>query len=368
MTIARRRPPEGRSGRAGGRPSARTQRGASAIEFAIAAPVVLMLGLGALQWALVFHARQSIEHAAIEAGRAGSVGNALPDAIETGLARGLLPYWSTLPEIRAIPDRQAATAAARNRLRQGRASGWIVVRRLSPTRESFADWAEAALDGWGRPLPGLLEIPNDNLQFAEQRSPNGGAAGTHLGLPVGRASGQTLVDANLLKLEIVYGVPMTVPLVGRIAALAGRMAGGCLSAERGGCAIFTAPDSSGRPVPRWPVATMATIRMQSPARQAADAPSRASLPQGTRFAGSIGAGAGAGSGAGGGTNAAGGTETPSTGAVSGPAAFRPPAGSPGDSYGGIDAASDGSLARPDSGWLSLGGESLFSVPGACVAP
>lgn len=334
------------------------QRGASAIEFAIAAPIVLLLGLGALQWALVFHARQAIEHAAIEAARSGSMGHALPDAIETGLARGLLPYWSTLPEIRALSDRQLATAAARVRLQQARAAGWVVIRRVAPTRESFADWAEPALDNWGRPITGLLEIPNDNLHYAEQRAPAGGAAGAHLGLPVGRQSGQTLLDANLLKIEIVYGVPMTVPLIGRIAALAGRALGGCLAAERGGCAIFQAPDPSGRAVPRWPVSTSATIRMQSPARQTADTPTRASLA-------AVGIAANTPPTA---PASAPGAAPVNPGTSSDPSAFRPPPGPTGASYGGVGAYSDGSLVRPADGWLSLGGDRVFSVPGACVTP
>src|SRR5690606_14255866 len=119
----------GRKAGAGGDPTggrfplnrAARQAGASAIEFALAAPVLLMLGLGALQWAMVFHARQAIEHAAIEAARAGSVGNALPEAIERGFARGLLPYWGTLPAIRSAgPDRSAAVDAAQARLQQAR--------------------------------------------------------------------------------------------------------------------------------------------------------------------------------------------------------------------------------------------------------
>jgi len=335
-----------------------SQRGASAIEFAIAAPIVLMLGLGALQWALVFHARQAIEHGAIEAARSGSVGNALPDAIGTGLARGLLPYWSTLPEIRALADRQLATAAARARLQQARAAGWVVIRLVAPTRESFADWAEPALDDWGRPIAGLLEIPNDNLHYAEQRAPAGGAAGMHLGLPIGRQSGQTLLDANLLKIEVVYGVPMTVPLVGRIAALAGRLLGGCLSPERGGCAVFEAPDASGRAVPRWPVSTSATIRMQSPARVSAGTPARASLAALANAASTPPTAPASGPGAAP-ANAGSGAE---------PSAFRPPPGPAGASHGGIGAVSDGSLVRPAAGWLSLGGDRVFSVPGACAVP
>lgn len=345
---------------------ARRQGGASAVEFAIALPVVLLLALGALQWALVFHARQAIEHAVIEAARAGSVGQARTDAIFAGLARGLLPYWSSLQEIRAAgSDRQAAVLAAGQRLQRARAAGWVVLRRLSPTRESFADWGEPALDDYGRPLPGSLVIPNDSLMHAEQRHPAGGAGGTHLGLPVGRASGQTLLDANLLKIEVVYGVPMTVPLIGRIAARVGRLAGGCLAPERGGCSVFEAPDLTGRHTPRWPVTAVATMRMQSPAIQLAETPSRST------------SGPAAGVPAGGPPSlpAPGAPPTPVSAPVAGgvdePAAFRPASGGSatiGDAFGGIGATEDGSLARSGSNWLSLGGDRLFSVPGACTGP
>lgn len=269
------------------------QGGASAIEFAIAVPVVLMLGLGALQGALVFHARQAIEHATIEAARSGSLSHALPVALETGLARGLLPYWGVLPDLRSQPDRELATLAARVRVRQGLAAGWLVVRRIAPNSDSFVDWAEPSLDEHGRPRAGQLEIPNDNLQHADQRSPAGGAAGMRQGLPVGRRSGQTLLDANLLQVEIVYGVPMTVPLAGRIAALVGRLAAGCRPAEQGGCLIHNAPDAGGRSVPRWPVVVQAAVRMQSPAREMAAA-SLPPLPPIAVAPGGLGGGTGSG--------------------------------------------------------------------------
>jgi hypothetical protein len=324
------------------------QRGASAIEFAIAAPVLLVLGLGALQWALVFHARQAVEHAAIEAARAGSRGHALPEAIATGLARGLLPYWAALPAVRSAADREQAVAAARARVAQASAAGWIVVRMISPTVESFADWGEPALDGFGRPIAGLIEIPNDSLEFAEQRSPRGGSG-----------SGQSLLDANVLKIEIVYGVPLDVPLVGRIAAAAGRLAVGCLDAARGGCGIWQAADATGRRPPRWPVSTIATMRMQSPARQSAATPSRAAaiaaLP-GPRGAppGSIGTPPGS-IGTGGGA-----------GIVDPLSDFRLQVAPNSGPYGGLAPAQDGSLARLPDGWLSLGGDRSFSIPGACA--
>jgi hypothetical protein len=89
--------------------------------------------------------------------------------------------------------------------------------------------------------------------------------------------------------------------------------------------------------------------MQSPARQTADAPARASLAQGNAVPGGAPAAA-----------------QPRAGAVADAGAFRSPSGAAG--HGGVGADQDGSLARPDTGWLSLGGERVFSVPGACVAP
>lgn len=347
------------------------QQGASAIEFAIAAPVLLLLGLGALQWALVFHARQAIEHAAFEAARSGSRGHALPASIEAGLARGLLPYWAAMPEVRSAGDREQAVAAARTRILQAQAAGWIVVRMISPTSESFADWAEPALDGFGRPLPGLLEIPNDGLEHAEQRLPRG-AMGGHSpglgsGLPVGPRSSQTLLDANVLKLEIIYGVPMNVPLVGRMAAAAGRLAVGCLDASRGGCRIWDAADANGRSSPRWPISTIATLRMQSPARQSGATPSMAAsataLP-GPRGAPPLAFSRPEAPGA---PDSSGMPATPaSVGDVDPPSSFRLHSGLSASAYGSASAAEDGSLSRSTDGWLSLGGDRTFSVPGACT--
>src|SRR5690606_24794741 len=82
-------------------------------------------------------------------------------------------------------------------------------------------------DGAGRPIAGTAEIPNDSLQWASLRVPAGGTAAMRGSEPVGARSRQTLNDANLLKLELRYGVPMSVPLVGRIAVWIMRIVVGC---------------------------------------------------------------------------------------------------------------------------------------------
>ena len=181
--------------------------------------------------------------------------------------------------------------------------------------------------------------------------------------PIGARSLQTLNDANLLKLELRYGVPMSVPLIGRIAVWAMRIVDGCAapSAQRLGavdlgvpgqsaaprewtCPIYLAPDAAGNSVPRWPVRTSVTIRMQSPARRSAMTPTRTQSPV-LRGAADRGA-------------ASVGPQAPAS-VASGAA--------PGtDSAVAVTANDDGSRNRSDSGWLGIGGERVFSVPGACT--
>lgn len=406
VTGSRRRPRHGYRSRA-------RQRASALVESLLAAPIVLLLGLGALQWSLLLHARSALEYALLEAARAGSVAHAQPEAIEEGLARGLLAFWqgASMPR-----SRVAGQAAAQLRLAQGIDAGWIDYRQLAPTRESFADWAEPALDEAGYPLAGSEEIPNDNLQWSRLREPAGGIAAMRGQEPVGAQSQQTLNDANLLKLELRYGVPLAVPFVGTIAAWIARIVQGCDTPTRRQlgpvdlgtpeilaplssptqawvCRIHQAPAEDGRFVPRWPVRVSATIRMQSAARRSAKTPSAAQAP--VRL-----------------TSAGGAADPPSLPQAVEAEPASPPApiarnggeSSSPDIWSGqsdeaslepadgqfpdaafplqspsliamsdagapasprrIGAGSDGSGQR-DPGWLAIGGERTFSVPGAC---
>lgn len=354
-------------------------RGTAFVETLVAIPVVLLLGLGALQWALLFHARTALEYALLEGARAGSVAQARPDAIESGLARGLMPFWFGVDANRPWA---AAVAESNAQLRQAIAAGWIAWRQLAPTVESFGDWGEPARDAAGYPVASLVEIPNDSLQWASLRQPAGGAAGMRGDEPIGARSLQTLNDANLLKLELRYGVPMNVPLVGRLAVWLMRIVDGCaapsgrqlgtvdlgvpapIGAPRTWtCPFYLAPDATGNPVPRWPVRTAATIRMQSPARQSAKTPHRRESPV---FGGAAGPAV-----------ASTGGSVPSVPPAPPASARSPdPPGSPVPTVptvpvasGGPVAASvdnDGSRSRADSGWLGIGAERTFSVPGACT--
>ena len=259
------------------RSSARS-RGISMVESLIALPLLFMVGLGAVQFALVMHARQALNFALIEAARAGSVGHAEAGAIRSGLSRGLVPWLYGANDLGEYAINLARAAV---HIRQGEAIGWMHLAQLSPTNASFDDWAEPARDANGGLMADVREIPNDNLVARAEAS----------GAPaVGAASGQTLADANLLRLRLDYGVPLVVPVVGRLISSAVRVWNGCEigSPKRIGLIRLDAPPVNLGPrpfpcamygsgiatasgvaadTPRLPMSLVATVRMQSPARQ-----------------------------------------------------------------------------------------------------
>jgi hypothetical protein len=183
----------------------------------------------------------------------------------------------------------------------------VLLAQQSPTPESFDDWAEPARNANGELLEGVREIPNDNLGVRSTRmQPASGLAGLRGAEPIGQVSSQTLNDANLLRLRLDYGVPLVVPLVGRLMAWTLRVWDGCEGLQSGGASgglqpaarmeslgalrlPVAGPGSVGRlwpcmfyglgsaqpsaegvtqGPPRIPVRVSATVRMQSPARQA----------------------------------------------------------------------------------------------------
>ncbi|MEK9777253.1 MAG: hypothetical protein VW339_14115, partial [Quisquiliibacterium sp.] len=104
-----------------------------------------------------------------------------------------------------MEEHQANLNRSRLELAHGIARGWIRWQQLSPGVQSFVDWAVPARDQLGDIIAGEREIPNDNLGVvARAGSPTTGISGYRYGAAVGAASGQTLADANLLKIELVY--------------------------------------------------------------------------------------------------------------------------------------------------------------------
>ena len=183
------------------------QRGATLVEFVIAGPLVLFILLVLMQYALLFHARSQLNYATFEAARAGTVANARPTAIRTAFERAMTGYHgggTTTAELAASRAKALAEAP------------FTRIEILSPTRESFDDYHSPALAA--RLGASGRVIPNTNLALLDCPIDRPGCPSN----PAANASGQTMQDANLLKLRITYGIPVQkqIPLAGPFMARA----------------------------------------------------------------------------------------------------------------------------------------------------
>ncbi len=80
--------------------------GQSMVEFVIIVPVLLLLIFGILQFAQVYIAKSTLDLAAYDGVRAGTMNNAQMGAIECGIARGLLPLYggNETPSVSALAE------------------------------------------------------------------------------------------------------------------------------------------------------------------------------------------------------------------------------------------------------------------------
>jgi uncharacterized membrane protein (UPF0127 family) len=187
--------------------SPRGERGATLVEFVIAGPLVLFILLVLMQYALLFHARSQLNYATFEAARAGTVANARLAAIRTAFERAMTGYHgggTTTAELAASRAKALAEAP------------FTRIEIVSPTRESFDDYHSPALAA--RMGASGRVIPNSNLAHLDCPIDRPGCRNN----PAANASGQTLHDANLLKLRITYGIPTKkqIPLAGPFMARA----------------------------------------------------------------------------------------------------------------------------------------------------
>jgi uncharacterized membrane protein (UPF0127 family) len=171
------------------------QRGATMVEFVVVGPVLTMLGLSLLQYGMLFFAKNQINHATFMAARAGAMGNARVATIEDAYLKALIPLYGG-----GTDETQLRESLQKARL-DLLGNGQLHIAMLNPTRESFDDWNDPALQrtlGNGRRV-----IPNDNLPLKDPHD-------------IGSRSGQNIHDANLIKLRVTHGYAPKVPLMGTI--------------------------------------------------------------------------------------------------------------------------------------------------------
>ncbi|WP_170167505.1 phospholipase effector Tle1 domain-containing protein [Amphritea balenae] len=164
-----------------GKPGFTRQSGVAAVESLIALPVISLLLMGAVEWARIYEAKTTADHAVTMAARSGAFNNASTSSIYNGLARGLLPYYAPEKGKWAnVLQKVSQTLATDSR-----------VRILNPTREAFIDF--------GYKDAGKTYLPNDALH----KQPT----------TLGNRSAINIQDANLLKVEVTWGLPLRMPVI-----------------------------------------------------------------------------------------------------------------------------------------------------------
>ncbi|WP_305825412.1 DUF192 domain-containing protein [Massilia brevitalea] len=167
---------------------AQAQGGLAMVEFVVVGPMLALIGLGLIQYAMLFFAKNQINHASFMAARAGSMGNANINTVRQEFTRALIPLYG------------GGTNAAELAASLAKADRYVSledVELINPTAESFQDWNEPSLQAKYN-TGSKRVIPNASLAFKDQSiRPN---------------SGQTIQDANLLKLRIIHGYEPRIPL------------------------------------------------------------------------------------------------------------------------------------------------------------
>lgn len=227
----------------------RAHLGATLVEFVIVFPIAVLFTLGMIQAGFIYMAKTTLNHATFMAARIGATHNASRSAMTEALARGLSPFYQDGSH--RDDHTRLAMALAEAKLDSQLFSELTV---LSPSPEAFADF------GVRDPVKKRVYIPNDNLEFRSQA--------------VQPRSKMNLRDANLLKIKVVYGYEMKVPLIAGVIRRV--MCGGDAGvAAWGNVRLAESFFGLSHPVlcaryytlGRLPIEAYALIEMQSPAYQ-----------------------------------------------------------------------------------------------------
>ncbi len=245
-------------------------RGQAMVEFIVIASVLLLLIMGTIQFAMIYQAKITLNYAAFETARAGSLNNARMWAMELAFARAMAPLYTT-------PYVKESGGSCRSDFELGRFEGPNVGLELSNVKCARQHVRDVLAEGNARILlvnpgensfdgnnavteHGRTFIPNDNLMYRSAFPDS--------------LSGQSIQDANLIKVHIGYCFELLVPLVDRLINRMVASAPTALEPENFGPAAagsFAAACTVSREPPRYgvPIYAQAVMRMQSePVRDA----------------------------------------------------------------------------------------------------
>ena len=160
------------------------QRGQAIVEYIIIFPILLLLMLGALQFALIYQAKFTLNYAAFMGARQGALKNASMNSIKDGVAAGMAPLFMRTGGAPFLDDLAKARIISAIEIFNPLTAK---VEIISPTQAAF----DALKQG--------SELPNDNLMYRS-----------------GDGDGMSIQDANLLKIKVTYCVKLVVPFVNRM--------------------------------------------------------------------------------------------------------------------------------------------------------
>jgi len=174
--------------------------GQAIVEYIIILPVLLMLVLGTVQFALLYQIKSTLNYAVFVGARQGALKNASSNAIKDGIAAGMTPLFTFGPDmVSMLKGRAIAMIEVFNPLT-------MEVSVLSPTKKMADDFAIDDPEDTAATKTKRV-IPNDNL--------------TYRPTTLGGSSKLNIQDANLLKIRVTYCAKMIVPL----ANVTGRLSG-----------------------------------------------------------------------------------------------------------------------------------------------
>lgn len=222
------------------------------VEFLIILPVMLLLVMGILQFAFIYQAKITLNYAAFQTARTGSINNASLEDMKMSFASNMAPLYATsyysidssnactstfintdaarrtrlgATEVtgdtsrgstggsnimgannRAFLDRNInnfnsdSVICARRVVQEQIDDGYVNITIVNPSASSFTDYGvDIDVDGSTE-----TAIPNDNLMYRDSTLVGGGI------------SAQSIQDANLLKVHIGYCYELIVPFADRI--------------------------------------------------------------------------------------------------------------------------------------------------------
>ena len=184
------------------------------------------------------------------AARVGATHNADIGTMRAALNRGLIPFHQN--NFETNDSKRLALALVSVKANDLIPDKRAELTRLNPSPQSFADF------GVKDPKVKATYIPNDNLEWRTSA--------------IGAQSQQNLRDANLLKIRVVYGYELKVPLMAGIIRRV--MCSGSSAVEAwGDVSVLESAYKLAHPhclyflMDRMPIESTAIVEMQSPAYQ-----------------------------------------------------------------------------------------------------